>query len=103
MKKVTLVLFAFVLLLPSMSCGWGSPVYPGRAPWQGYHGQGYGYARPYPYPVHDYDDGYNDGDAAILGAVLGTAAIIGTVLVVDAIRNQPAPEPTPPPAPGLNQ
>ena len=103
MKKLTLVLFAFVLLLPSMSCGWGSPAYPGQVPWQGYHGQRSGYWRPYSYSLHDHDDGYSDSDAAILGAVLGTAAIIGTVIVVDAIRNQPKPQPAPPPAPGINQ
>jgi hypothetical protein len=34
--------------------------------------------------------------------VLGTAAIIGTVIAVDAIRNQPTPEPTPPPPSRFN-
>ena len=102
MKNLTLAIFAFVLLLPSMSCGWGSPAYPGRAPWQGYNGQRYGDSRPYPNSRHNHDDGYSDSDAAILGAVLGTAAVIGTVLIIDTIRNQPAPQPASPPAPGLN-
>jgi hypothetical protein len=98
MKKFTGVILASVLLLPSMSCGWGPWDYPGPLARHGYHGYGYGYPGPYPYSNHD-DDGYSDSDAAVLGAVLGTAAVIGTVIAVDAIRNQPAPQPTPPPAP----
>jgi hypothetical protein len=105
MKKLAGVILASVLLLPSMSCGWAPWDYPGPVPWDRYHGHGYGYGYPgrYPYPYHDHDEySDSDADAAVLGAVLGTAAVIGTVLVVDAIRNQPAPQPAPPPAPSFN-
>jgi hypothetical protein len=131
MKKITVVILAFVLLLPSTSFARDSRHYPGPVARQGHpehsnryprpsrypvyrrgygysrpnsypvYGYGYGYSRPYRHPHYDHDR-YSDSDAAILGVVLGTAAIIGTVLVIDAIRNQPAPRPAPPPAPQLN-
>ena len=105
MKKLTGVILASVLLLPSMSCGWGPWDYLDPLTRHGYYGPGYGYRRPYPYRDYNYDrygDSDSDADAAVLGAVLGTAAIIGTVIAVDAIRNQPAPEPTPLPPPRFN-
>ena len=103
MKKLTGLTLAFALFLPAMGCGWGPWDYPGPLAGYGYRGSGYGYRTPYPYRNYDYDryrdsDNNSDADAAVLGAVLGTAAVIGTVIVVDAIRNQPAA----PPAPKLN-
>ncbi|MGE5305404.1 MAG: hypothetical protein ACM3TN_19005 [Alphaproteobacteria bacterium] len=108
MKKLIGAILAFALFLPSMGCGWGPWDYAGPLSGYGYRGRGYGYGYPgrYPYRNYDYDrygdsDNNND-DAAVLGAVLGTAAIIGTVIAIDAIRNQPAPESTPPPPPRFN-
>jgi len=107
MKKLTGVILAFALFLPSTGCGWGPWDYAGPLAGYGYRGPGYGYRRPYPYRNYDYDryddsDNNSDADAAVLGAVLGTAAVIGTVIAIDAIRNQPPPESTPPPPPRFN-
>ncbi len=97
MKKPTGLILASLLLLPSMSCGWGPWDYLG--PLAGY-GFGLGYPDSSRYPDNQDDDRYsdNDADAAVLGAVLGTAAVIGTAIVVDGIRNQAAPS-----APRLSQ